>query len=155
MYQPITYHKRCRGSSLIEVLVAVLVLSIGLLGVAALQGNALKTNNSALQRSQAVALAYFILDAMRVNKSEAIAGNYDLGSIGATDTPVCSAPTVNSLATHDQSAWFAALKENLGNVDTTCGLIDCDATTCTVKVFWDDSRAGGEQAQVIAVSTKL
>ena len=50
------------GFSLLEVLIAVLVLAVGLLGVAALQLNGLKTNQSALQRSLAPALAYSMMD---------------------------------------------------------------------------------------------
>ena len=155
MYQPITSLQRACGTTLIEVLVTVLVLGVGLLGGAAMHANALKTNNGALQRSQAVMLAYFMLDAMRANKADAIAGSYNLGSAGTPDTPVCTAPTESALITHDQAAWFSALKENLGDVSTTCGLIACNATTCTVKVFWDDSRAGGLQTQIIEISSRL
>ncbi len=147
--------KRETGFSLIEVLVAVLVLGFGLLGVAGLQANALRTNHSALQRSQAVMLAYFMLDAMRANKEAAVAGSYDLGTPGTPDTPECTAPTESNLITSDQARWFAALKENLGDADTTCGLIACNAASCTVRVFWDDSRAGGSSAQVIEVTSQL
>lgn len=142
------------GFSLIEVLVAVLVLGVGLLGIAALQTQAVKTNHSAMQRSQAVMLAYFMLDAMRANKAAAQAGSYNLGSL-APDTPVCTAPAEADLVTHDQAKWFEYLKENLGDAATTCGLIACDTSSCTVKVFWDDSRAGGSSAQVIEVRSQL
>lgn len=145
--------RRQIGFTLIEVLVAVLVLGLGLLGVAALQANALKTNHSALQRSQAVMLAYFMLDAMRANRAAAQAGSYNRGTL--PDTPECTAPTESDLVTHDQAQWFAALKETLGNAPTTCGLIACNAASCTVKVYWDDSHAGGSSNQVIEVSSRL
>lgn len=146
---------RHSGFTLIEVLVAVLVLGLGLLGVAALQANATKTNHSALQRTQAVMLAYFMLDAMRANKDAAKAGSYNLGTLGPPDTPQCTAPTESDLITHDQAQWFTALKQNLGNANTTCGLIACNASSCTVKVFWDDSHAGGLGNQVIEVTSRL
>ncbi|BCU07710.1 type IV pilus modification protein PilV [Allochromatium tepidum] len=147
---------RQSGFTLIEVLVAVLVLALGLLGLAGLQANAVKTNHSALQRSQAVMLAYFMMDAMRANKAVAGAGSYNLGTPGTPDAPVCDAPTESDLVTHDQAHWFAALKENLGDAPTTCGLIACDASAnCTVKVFWDDSRAGGSSAQTIEITSRL
>jgi len=57
---------------MIEVLVAVLVLAIGLLGVAALQTNALKNNQSAFQRSQASMLAYYMMDAMRAREADRV-----------------------------------------------------------------------------------
>lgn len=68
---------RQRGTTLIEALVAVVVLSIGLLGMAGLQANALKLNQTSMQRSQAAILAYSILDQMRSDTAAAKAGDYD------------------------------------------------------------------------------
>ncbi|HLE93281.1 MAG TPA: type IV pilus modification protein PilV, partial [Sulfuricaulis sp.] len=56
-----------RGFSLIEVLVALLVLSIGLLGLAALQTTSLQYNTGSYFRTQATFLAYDIIDRMRAN----------------------------------------------------------------------------------------
>lgn len=69
---------RQRGTTLIEALVAVVVLSIGLLGMAGLQANALKLNQTSMQRSQATILAYSILDQMRSDTAAAKAGDYDV-----------------------------------------------------------------------------
>lgn len=69
---------RQNGASLVEVLVALLLLSIGLLGVAGLQINALQVNRSAHVRSQASVLAYYIADRMRANRDSAMAGGYNL-----------------------------------------------------------------------------
>ncbi|MGQ9659629.1 MAG: type IV pilus modification protein PilV [Thermochromatium sp.] len=146
---------RHSGFTLIEVLMAIIVLGAGLLGLAALQGRALKTNYSALQRSQATMLAYFMLDAMRANRAKAIEGSYDLGTPGSPGTPVCNPPAGSTLIQHDQAFWLNAIKSNLGDADTSCGLIACSPTNCTVKVFWDDSRAGGAGAQVIEVTSRL
>lgn len=144
---------RQTGFTLIEVLIAVIVLGVGLLGIAALQANALKANHSALQRSQAVMLAYFMLDAMRANREAALAGNYDLGSTSST---ACTAPSGSTLVAHDQAAWINALKNALGNVNTTCGMIDCaNNGDCTVQIYWDDSRAGGSGAQVLEIRSRL
>ena len=143
-----------RGVSLIEILIAVLVLAVGLLGVAALQANALKTNQSAVARSQATMLGYLILDAMRANRDAAAAGAYNLGTL---TNPVCTVPTASDLVTQDQAYWLGKLKENLG--DAACGAIACtttpSATTCTVRIRWDDSRAGGSSAQTFDVATRL
>ena len=59
---------RSRGFTLVEVLVALVVLSIGLLGVAALQLTSLRSNHSSAMRSQATFLAYDIIDRMRANR---------------------------------------------------------------------------------------
>ncbi|MCC5865121.1 MAG: type IV pilus modification protein PilV [Wenzhouxiangella sp.] len=62
-------HQASSGVTLIEVLIAVLVLSIGLLGLAALQGVALQSGQAAYYRSQATAIAYEAADFMRANYS--------------------------------------------------------------------------------------
>lgn len=145
--------RTARGFSLLEVLVAVIVLAIGLLGLARLQAQALKTNHSAAQRSQAVMLAYYILDAMRVNRAAALSGSYNIGS---ASTPVCTAPSGSGLTGHDLGAWFSALKQNLGDANTTCATIVCGANAvCSVRIFWDDSRAGGAANQSIEIHTRL
>jgi type IV pilus assembly protein PilV len=143
------------GFLLIETLVAVIVLAIGLLGVSALQISMQKSNQSALRRSQANMLAYYMMDAMRANKNVALLGSYDVGNL-STNTPVCTAPTGSTLIVNDQSDWFQALKSNLGNLSSTCGLINCTATSCTVSVYWDDSRSvGGGTTQTITVKSRI
>ncbi|MFV0664519.1 type IV pilus modification protein PilV [Denitromonas sp.] len=68
-----------RGFSLIESLIAMVVLSFGLLGLAALQINALKYNQVAHLRSQATTFAYQILDVMRASPTSAKNGSFDIG----------------------------------------------------------------------------
>lgn len=141
--------KKCSGFSLIEVLVAVLLLSFGLLGVAALQTNALRSNLSAFQRSQANMLSYYMMDAMRANRAAALIGSYDLGK-------TCTAPSAGTLITNDQIVWINALKTNLGNHSTTCGEVTCNTNNCTVKVYWDDSRSlGGISTQFVEIKSRL
>ena len=69
---------RQRGATLIEVLVAVLITATGVLGAAAMQLNAVKFNQVSTSRSTAVFLANDISDRMRANRSDALAGRYDL-----------------------------------------------------------------------------
>ncbi|WP_290652055.1 type IV pilus modification protein PilV, partial [Aquisalimonas sp.] len=69
---------RQQGYSLLEILIAVLVLSIGLLGLAGLQTTSLQSNQSAAQVSQATFLAQDMFDRMRANSEEARNGNYNL-----------------------------------------------------------------------------
>jgi len=59
--------RRTSGFTLIEVLIAVLVLGIGLLGVAGLQSVALSMNQGSYVRTQATVLARDIADRMRAN----------------------------------------------------------------------------------------
>ncbi|WP_186318016.1 type IV pilus modification protein PilV [Marinobacter maritimus] len=80
---------RQSGMTLIEILVTVLVLAIGLLGMASLTVGSLKNNQGAFLRTQATILAYDMADRMRSNAAEAISGSYD----GATTNTTLSAPS--------------------------------------------------------------
>jgi len=60
------------GFSLVEVLVAMLILAIGLLGLAALQTQGVRFNNDAFVRTQGTTIAYDIIDKMRVNRDNAV-----------------------------------------------------------------------------------
>ena len=132
------------GIGMIEVLIAVLVVSIGFLGMAALQAKALSTNNSAMARSMATIASYSILDAMRADIARAGTGAYN-GTVTANNCPpVGSTPT---LASTQLNAWCTELGRALGAVDTTSGKISCSAAgstsiDCTVTIQFDDSRAG-------------
>jgi type IV pilus assembly protein PilV len=128
--------KKSRGVSLIEVLVTVVILAIGMLGLAGLQGNALRGNTSAYMRSQATFLAYDMLDRMRVNRTAAVDNQaYDV-AIGSTS------PTgTDALDVQEVAAWKTALTE----LSAGDGAIDCVPATdvCYVTVRWNDTRATG------------
>jgi type IV pilus assembly protein PilV len=70
-----------RGLSLIEVLVALLVLSVGLLGLTALQTFTLQANQGAYHRTQAVNTAYEIADFMRTNRGNPAAVDLDFPTL--------------------------------------------------------------------------
>jgi len=135
-------HRRAQsGVGLIEVLVAVLVLSIGFLGVAALQVMSLSTNNSAMARSMAVVASYSILDAMRADIVNARAGSYDTGTTPIKASACPAAGT--TMATMQLNLWCGELGKRLGAAATTTGAIKCSSTgDCTVTITFDDSRAG-------------
>ena len=69
--------QRQSGMTLIEILVTVLVLAVGLLGMASLTVGSLKNNQGAFLRTQATVLAYDMADRMKSNAAEAIASSYD------------------------------------------------------------------------------
>lgn len=125
--------------SLVEVVVAIVVLSLGALGVAGLQARALKGNESSLQRTQAVISASSMIDAMHANNAlRADTGMLCNGGAGYVAT------------------WLEDLQANLG--DGSCGRIEClaanaDGTTpCTITVQWNDERAGGLAAQQLTLT---
>src|SRR5690606_22543791 len=67
-----------RGMTLVEILVTVVLISVGLLGIAALQLTTLRSNQEALIRSQASELANNILDRMRANQAGFLADQYNV-----------------------------------------------------------------------------
>ena len=115
------------GMTLIEVLVALLILSVGLLGAAAFQLNALKYTDSARMTSQASFIAYDMMDRIRANS----AADY-------TVTP----PTSGNLnVARDQDLYdFTSNIVNFGG-PTATGSIALNQRVYTITITWDDSRA--------------
>ncbi len=121
---------RQRGTSLIEVLIAVLVTATGVMGAAALQLNAVKFNQVANFRSHAVFLANDITDRMRANRANATAGNYDI----AVDA---DAPSGDGIVDVDRREWLQELAQRLPGGD---GAISRNGNEITVTVQWDEGR---------------
>ena len=145
--------QRQAGATLVEVLIAVFILAVGLLGVAALQASALRNSGSALERSQAVIQTYSILDAMRANN----AGNVMIARTGGYNMAMGSAPGGgNALSVADRVAWLASLQATLGA--SAQGSINCAAAVCTITVRWNDSRgtnAAGAAAAAAAANYQV
>jgi len=142
------------GIGMIEVLIAVLVLSIGFLGFAALEAKSLSTNNSAMARSMATINSFSILDAMRADIANAKSGSYN----GTVTANACPAAGTGSLAKAQLNQWCKQLA-TLGAAGTTTGTINCDASgTCKITIQFDDSRAGtnfGSSAQKFVTQAML
>lgn len=144
--------RRQLGVGLIEVLIAVLILSIGLLGIGLVQTRALSNNNSSMGRSMATVASYSILDAIRADRS----------NLAAYETTVtadsCDDPDdAGSLAEYQLSQWCIELGQTLGEADTTTGTVECTDGQCTVTIQFDDSRigAGGSDAQTVITQALL
>lgn len=105
-----------QGFSLIEVLVALLVLSIGLLGLAALQTTGLKLNHQSYERTQAVLQAYDIIDRMRANRTSANAGiNSNYNSIAHGYIPGSFTNCMTTACSSDQAAIYDTFNWNAAN----------------------------------------
>lgn len=133
---------RQRGATLIEVLVAMLVLSVGLLGLAGMQMTALKSNQSAYYRSQATVLAYDIIDRMRANRTQALNGVYDIALKNETCNPKI-APS-GTLAQKDVAEWLNSLSCLL-SADARGSVVRNDRVF-TVSIEWNDNRGRIDQA---------
>ncbi|MDI2592059.1 type IV pilus modification protein PilV [Pseudomonas sp. N3-W] len=115
------------GMTLIELLVALLILTVGVLGAAAIQLNALKYTDSSLMSSQASFIAYDMMDRIRANSG----ADY-------TVTP----PTAGNLSiARDQDLYdFTTNIVNFGG-PTATGTITLNLRVYTITITWDDSRA--------------
>jgi len=123
-----------RGFSLFEVLIALLVFSLGVLGLAALQTYSVKTNQSAHLRSQATALANMMMDDIRANRAN-VAAYY---SNEYVEYDCETEPSDSPAATHDLEAWRqqinCALPEGRGAV---APIGDSEVAVC---IRWSDAR---------------
>ena len=138
---------RMTGMSLIEVLVSVLVLGIGLLGIAAMQSLALRGGQSTLETSQAVMQTTGIIEAMRANRANAASYN--------TAGMVCAAGAVGTLAENDLKSWIESMQATIGGGATTCGQVQNCPDNCQITVRWDDSRGGGSATRDIVTRTRI
>lgn len=145
-----------RGVSLIEILVAVLILSVGVLGLAAMQVRSMRATISSEQKTQAVVLAQYLLDLMRVDRSSAVQGLYNTGGLAA---PICALPAVSAadeFARSELRGWMASVQAGLGPGASTCVAVNCDALAlCSVRLQWDDTSAGGLPDQSLTVTSRL
>lgn len=144
MKRSIKLHQSAQnGFTLLEVLVAVVVLSIGLLGLAGLQASGLSQNNTAYQRTQATLLAYDMLDRMRANFEGVRLGYYNDFTGSSQTDPNCFSTgcTVQQLAQYDNYAWGKQLSDTLasGHGTVSGGGLN---TTFTITVMWDQDRTG-------------
>lgn len=136
LIQPVCASRQhCQGLTLVEVLVALVILSIGILGLASLQTASLSFNAVAAQTSQATVLAYDMADRMRANLPAAQGGAYDIAV--QNPAPACAAPaTVGTVAQQDISAWRMALAcrlpQGTGSITRPGGL-----STVVLTVQWD------------------
>ena len=138
------------GFSLLEVLIAMVVLSIGLLGIAGLQATSKRTSYEALQRTTAVMLTRDIIERMRTNPDQIAAynGTVDTTTITHND---CSAATCTpvQLAAYDLFEWQQAILGASELSDTgvsTGGLVSpvgcitvaaaCTSCSVTVAIAW-------------------
>lgn len=143
-----------KGAGLLEVMISVLIMGIGLLGIAAMQATALRNGQSSLERTQAVIQSYGILDLMRANRTNAIAGYYNTSGVQCTTSAADgSQPVGQQVAQDELNSWLASLKRSMGVVDdeTTCAQVSCinnsiGGGTCSVTIQWDDSRGSSVDA---------
>lgn len=130
-------NRRQSGFSLIEVLVALVITTMGLLGLASLQLLSLRTQQNAFMRGQATQLNHDLIERMRGNCTAALAGQYTIDF-----ATVPSATTTQ--AQRDLTEWRAQVARVLPDGRGAIA-VNAASRVATVTVRWDDAR--GDQGQ--------
>jgi len=130
---------RPAGFTLIEVMVAVLVMSIGLLGLASLQATSLRFNNDSSAQTQATYLANDMVDRMRTNVSRA--ADYPAkAEVKNANCHKAAGCTPDEMAANDIFEWNEVLRKRLpagqGSITPLAGGL------YTITVMWDEQRSG-------------
>lgn len=144
-------HTTQRGTSLVEVLMAMLLMSFGVLAMTAMQAHAIQHSQTTESRARATLLANDLGDRMRANPAPL--GNwqaYDLTST-STSTPPASASacqgtavcTFDEMATADLAQWQQQLA---GSLPQGRGHVRTIGTQADIWVIWDDTDQAGAQA---------
>lgn len=122
-----------RGFTLVEVLITIIIMSIGLLGVAGLQLAAMRSNHSAYLRTQATLAAYDVIDRMRVDPASFNGAHFKSDAASDSDAFDDWVRELGGLQLR------SPVGESLGEVNCAADNA-CLAGNCQVTVRWDDSR---------------
>lgn len=167
------YTSRQRGVSLIEVLIAVLVFSIGLLGLAGLIVMATQSTHVGYLRTQATFLANSMAERMSANPGAVWSGGYNSTSYPASaQSAGCGAGapcTAAGVATHDQQIWSGQLKAFLPNPKASIACTDATSVSynpsgnlaqrppyggnCAMTISWTERGAGDQTHRSGATQT--
>lgn len=151
-----------RGFSLVEMLVALSILTVGLLGIATLFVDGMAGQRSALCRAQAANLAADLAERIRANRNAGGRGGaYVLGDENAPLTQDCLAAGIGctpiALAQDDLSRWLVAIHDTLpgDGVRTPAGSVAVDTSTLptryTITVTWAEPGMSGPQTYTLQV----
>lgn len=132
--------KKQSGLSLVESMISLLVISIGLLGIASLQINAMRLNSSSYWHSQAIMAAHNMADRIRANEVEI--NNYiGINTFTGTYNQDCQANpcTTSQMLIADATDWVTILS----SLPSGGGIIRApDSDQLNIVVFWDDEGTG-------------
>lgn len=131
-----------KGFTLLEVLIALLILAIGILGIAALQFQALRFNHDSYLRTQISITAAEIIDQIRLNSANA--GDYVDNYIIGDATGACDL-TIAANAANDLACWRQQLIRVLpaGSKANIVSAVTANGTEYTVNMIWEDRENPG------------
>ena len=146
------HHISARGQTgvgMVEVLVALVVMSVGMLGIASLYVTTLQAKTTSLSRMKAVNLASDMVDRIRANPG-AVA-SYALAANGATTATACESATCTAaqIAAYDLNKWDTMVKDGItglpGTVNRNIAITAATDTTpaiVTINLSWTEVNSG-------------
>ncbi|WP_210395818.1 type IV pilus modification protein PilV [Motiliproteus sediminis] len=143
--------KHQTGFTLVEILVAVLVLSVGILGLVGLESLAMQSNQEAYFRSQATLLSYELADRMRANPSTDYSTVTPASHGCVSYTGAATSCSSLQVAEEDVLNWQAAIAEKL---PAGTGSISASGSLLSVNVLWDSNRNGSPD-QTFSIKVEL
>lgn len=138
--------RRQHGISMVEALVALVVISVGMLGIAGLYLSSLQASRTAKLRSQAVMLVSSIADRIRANREAGAAYDTDTYA-GAPETQDCDIKNciAATLAQDDLARWIEDAQEALPGGDAVTGTVQVtdrvrpDSDNFVITVVWHEA----------------
>jgi len=130
------------GSSLIEVLVTLVIMAVGLLGLASMQMISIKNLNNSQFRSLATIYAYDMAERMRANRIGVELNSYDdLDTIGATD-PNCTSCSTSEIAQLDEFQWAERITQDVisGGLPAGNGTVKVNSGVYDIKIQWQEQQ---------------
>lgn len=146
-----------RGSSLLEVLISILLMSFGMLALAGMQAYSVAAQKNAANRAVASALATELAEVIRLNPAGLAAGNYDVSlmpHVGVPAAAPCAFPNCTSpllLANADKTAFQSRVRALLpqGGVELTRPA--ASATQANIWILWEEAGVLDNSRQVSGV----
>lgn len=133
--------RRARGLTLLEVLIALVILSIGMLGLAGLQAGGMRVNQGSSYRFRASELAAELADLMRANRST-------FATAAGTTCSGCSPSSPPTFTSAPLSDWVSNRLALLPGASCDFNVDGSGNATITIK--WNDQRAAGSGTAVVS-----
>ena len=137
-----TFKQSQSGFGLVESLVALVVVSVGMIGIAVLYGQGLGASRTALYRTQAVILASDMADRIRVNRRAGAAYQAAGAGTNRNCVPGGATCTPTQMAENDLFVWNAVIDQQLPAADGTVTYGATSPPTYTINVTWQEVGLG-------------
>ncbi|MDC9725492.1 MAG: type IV pilus modification protein PilV [Gammaproteobacteria bacterium] len=154
------FNQKYKGFTLVEVLVTVVIMAMGLLGLAGLQTTSLRYNLDAEQRGTAVQLVYDMSERMRAMTNRELLSGLEKYTEEGVEEASCTSYSANAvagctplqMASHDKFEWLGEISNSLPGGE---GYISVAAGIYTITVTWDDNRDGNTDASDASFSARF